>query len=166
MPFAQVGELQVAEDIRFQRREWLAERLGWVVMTAAVFAALAGLVGDGPASNAVAASPGGRLAVEYQRFAHRQAPTELRVRYGEGSAQQGRIRLALDSQYVGKLKIERVQPEPEKIELAGGRYVYVFPAGDGPGQVTFVVQMEAFGRVAGGVALGEERVALSQIVYP
>ncbi|WP_324277336.1 hypothetical protein [Blastococcus brunescens] len=37
--------LQVADHDAFQRREWKAERIGWVLMVLLVVAALVGLLG-------------------------------------------------------------------------------------------------------------------------
>ena len=42
----------VREDMRFQRRSWMVERAGWLVLTAIALAALTGVFGNGPLSTA------------------------------------------------------------------------------------------------------------------
>src|SRR3712207_4138009 len=54
-----VGDLEVAEDLTFQRREWAAQRVGWVLLALVIAAALAGLLGRGPLSTTRRESDGG-----------------------------------------------------------------------------------------------------------
>jgi hypothetical protein len=42
------GDLEIQEDLPFQRREWLVERVAWGVMALLIVAALLGLFGTGP----------------------------------------------------------------------------------------------------------------------
>ena len=42
------GDLEIDEDLPFQRREWFAERVAWAVMALLIAAALLGLFGTGP----------------------------------------------------------------------------------------------------------------------
>jgi hypothetical protein len=56
----------VQENMRFQKRSWIVERLGWLLLSAIAVIGLTGVLGNGPASWAHAA--GGGLAVTYERF--------------------------------------------------------------------------------------------------
>jgi len=42
------GDLEIDEDLSFQRREWRVQRGGWVVMAVLILLALLGLTGRGP----------------------------------------------------------------------------------------------------------------------
>ena len=54
------------EDMRFQRRSWIAERVGWAVLIVLALIGLIGAFGTGPLSWQTAS--GGSLSVEYERF--------------------------------------------------------------------------------------------------
>jgi hypothetical protein len=40
-----VSDLEVNEELEFQRRDWMAQRVGWTVMALVVVVALLGLLG-------------------------------------------------------------------------------------------------------------------------
>lgn len=119
-------ELDLAEDMRHQRREWMAEHIGWWVMGAVILAAAAGLAGPGPLSWTTAGTPGSDLWVEHQRFARYQAPTEIKVHF-RPPARDGEVRIAMHREFYASAEAD-ISPPPEKTELDGGRVVFVFPA--------------------------------------
>lgn len=71
-----IGDLDIAQDLEHQRREWVIERIGWAIMALILLAALAGLLGSGPLSNARIDHPGSHLSAEYNRFERYQSPTK------------------------------------------------------------------------------------------
>jgi hypothetical protein len=75
------GDLELNQDLRFQRRMWAVQRIGWAVMALVVLAGLLGLFGPGPLSSATAGKEEGPLLVEgYERFVRFRIPTTLQVR--------------------------------------------------------------------------------------
>ncbi len=44
------GDLELAQDLDFERHTWTVERIGWLAMAAVGLAALAGWLGPGPLS--------------------------------------------------------------------------------------------------------------------
>lgn len=62
---ARKGGLEVSQDLNFQRREWVVQRVGWVVMAVLLVAALLGLFGPGPLSKSIAGSASGPVRAEY-----------------------------------------------------------------------------------------------------
>jgi hypothetical protein len=74
----------VREDMRFQRRSWLVERAGWLLLALVAAAGLTGLFGAGPLSHAHTSA--GVLAVDYDRFqrATRVSPFVFTVPPGTG----------------------------------------------------------------------------------
>lgn len=161
--------LSIEHDSRFQRREWLVQRVGWVVMTAAIGAALVGLLGEGPLSDRVAGEKGGPLWVEYQRFGRWQAPEEMRVHLGRHQATDGQVRLWLSRDLIEKLEVEQVTPPPDVVELHDDHVTYVFQApGHGEGaEITFNIKPQHWGPRVGRIGLtGGPSLTLTELVYP
>lgn len=133
----QVGDLQIGEDYDFQRKEWRFERIGWAVMALVLLAALLGLLGPGPLSNASAGDKGGPLWVDYDRFVQRSAGTRFEIHAAPGTAPDGTLRLWIDRETVGRNEIHSIEPQPEQVTAAGDRLIYDFNVAD-PGSETVV----------------------------
>ena len=78
------GDLQIDQDLDAQRHHWIAERVGWTVITLVILAALLGLFGSGWLSEASVGTPEGALRLEYSRFGRFLAPMTLRLHSGAG----------------------------------------------------------------------------------
>jgi hypothetical protein len=167
-----VGDLEVNEDLRFQRRMWVAQRVGWIVMALVVLAALLGLLGPGLLStSAKAGSEGTSLSVEeYERVLRYRKPTTLRLGLGEGAVTgTGEARLWLDRKYLESFQVQKVTPEPDSVEAGPDRLTYVFDVRElsEPTSVTFELQPEKMGLLRPQVGLDDgEQVSLDQFVYP
>jgi hypothetical protein len=119
-------------------------------MTLLMVVTLLGLFGSGPLSRASAGAESTPLYLEYDRFGRLSNPTELRI-------------------YVKSVQIEKVMPEPDRIELASDRLIYNFPVVE-PNQVgliTFHLKPTQFGLLVGQVGLVEgETLNFNQFIYP
>jgi len=74
-----VGSLEIVQDMTFQRRAWVVQRIAWVVMLLIVVAAVLGLFATGPLSGTTAKTDDGVLTIEYGRFARHDAQTDLLI---------------------------------------------------------------------------------------
>ena len=166
------GDLEIDENLDFQRRVWAFQRVGWVVMALVVLAALLGLLGPGLLStSAKAENEDANLSIrEYERFLRFFKPTDLRLQLDPGAATDGEARVWLDREYVEGFQVQKVTPEPESVEVGPDRLTYVFNVDeelDKPTAVTFNLQPQKFGRLQGQIGLeGEEPVSFGQFVYP
>ena len=168
-PVPRRGDLQIGEDVDFLRRAWRVQRVGWALLVLILLAALLGLTGTGPLSQATAGSEGGPVRVEYERFVRANAVTDLRVRLGPGVPREGRARLWFDRQYLHKVEVTGVVPEPESVEVSPDRVTYVFLAaeGGGPVELAFDLKPMRFGSWSGRMGAGDaEPVHLRHFVYP
>lgn len=141
--------LDTGEDIAYQRREWIAQRIGWFVMTLLVVAALLGLLGSmGPLASAHSEASDGSIGVSYMRLERHHAPARLVVEVAPESAINEEVRLWIDAEYVKTLGLQSIVPEPDSVELGAERITYVFPVGegDGPMEITFQYEHEGFWR--------------------
>jgi hypothetical protein len=167
----QVGELQINEDLGFQRRLWRFQTIGRIVMALVLVAALLGLLGPGLLSNGASDdSPQAGLGVkEYERFLRFMKPTTLRIGLEPGAVMEGEARIWLDRQYVEGFQIQHVTPQPERVEAGSRGLTYVFNVED-PNQPTafwFDLQPQKMGLLQGRVGLeGKEPVSFKQFVYP
>ena len=102
--------LQLAEDMAFQERNWRAERIAWMAMALTVLAALLGLFGSGPLSEARSADPSGALEVSYSRFLRLSAPASITVKARPAPAPAERFALQLDAEFTQAFRIASVTP--------------------------------------------------------
>ena len=170
MPETQdVGELEIAQDLEFQRRSWVVQRVGWGIMALATLAALLGLFGRGPLSRTTAGKESEPLSVEYNRFGRFQSPTTLRVHLTPDAGHKSLVRVWLDRNYLENVQLQQVTPEPERVEVGSERLIYVFQLSElnQSTAVTFYLQMEQIGFLPGQVGLVEgQTLNFNQFIYP
>ena len=159
--------LELNQDLKVTRRTWRFERIGWIGLGAFVAAALAGLLGPGPLSEASAGEPGGPLQVHYERFAHFEAESDLRIDV-RPPAGRSEVEVWLASDYLGSLDVRGVTPPPVGTRLEKGRVVYRFAsAGEGPLEVRFDILYRRIGRLSGEAGLvGGASAVFAHWVYP
>ena len=162
------GDLQINEDLEFQRKSWRIQRVGWGVMLLLAIFALAGLLGNGPASNARAGQPDGAIQVRYQRIVRLLTPIdmELEIKPAAGS---DTVRVRLAGGFVNGLHVDTVRPEPESQALAPDADVYTFTVAQAGEPVRVRMRLEArrIGSNLGVVEMdGEEPLRLSIFVLP
>jgi hypothetical protein len=162
-----VESLEVGQDLAFQRREWKVQRAAWMVALLILVLGFAGLLGGGPLSQTETSS--GPLALEYERFARKRAPTALHTRLEPGVTSAGEFSLWLSEEYLDKVDLNRVLPEPIEMAAASDRVVFRFLAATPgePAEITFALEPAEPGLVHGRVGLvAGPDVAFDQVIYP
>jgi hypothetical protein len=100
--------LEIDEDMAFQRKEWLAQRLGVVLLFVFVLGALLGLTGmGGPLSHQVIGKPTDPVQLEYDRFVRRGGIAKVKVRLNGTSSEP---RLWISSDYLDHAHIQSIDP--------------------------------------------------------
>jgi len=99
----------VKEHMRFQRRMWVVERIGWSVLAAIALLGLTGLFGNGWLSRGNAAGNG--LSVEYERFERATRLSGFAFHFPPGGAERT---LHLNRAFQRNYEISRIQPEPTR----------------------------------------------------
>jgi hypothetical protein len=163
------GDLQIGQDLRFQRRSWAVERVGWIIGGLILIAALLGLFGPGPLSKARTASADKGLSVEYHKFERYQAPVHLRIDIDGKAATNGQIELWLNRAFINALEIKHIDPEPQSVEIREDKFVYSFKANQPvpSAQVCFHFEPNKFGKTRAhvGVVNGPQ-LQFSQFYFP
>jgi hypothetical protein len=158
----------IEQDLDFQRRMWLVQRIGWVIFGLIVAAGLAGLLGTGPLADAKAAGSDG-FEVEYERFAHRASPTMITIHPGDAPlSEEGTLDIAFTQDYLKNFTIERIIPEPDSESLSGENLVYSFKVDDGGlSTITLHVNPAQAGTWNGQIGPADgDPAAINQFVYP
>lgn len=164
-----VGTLEVAQDLRFQRRAWAFQRAGWLAMALALALAVAGVFGHGVVSKRSATSRDGGVKVEYPAVTRHRTPETLRITPAPGAVEGDELRLSLSRETLDGMEIETVYPEPDSVETGADETVYVFSlADDGTTtEIIFSVLFDDMGRRHAEVTVeGHQPVEFSQFVLP
>ena len=163
------GGIELDQDLDFERREWVVQRIGWVVMALILVAALLGLFGGpGPLSSAVL--EGGGLApikVEYERLARVDHQTTLTVRFVADAGDQAAI--WMDSRYHESMLIEHIDPLPDRVVTHEDRIEYLFDVAEGgaPMVLVFHLKCQRAGSVHNRIGRdGGAALSLTHFVYP
>jgi hypothetical protein len=166
---ARIGELDIGQDLAFEKRWWKIERTGWVVIALVLLAALLGFLGPGPLTKKTAGQRNGLLWVDYHQFERYQAPIDLKVHLSHQAPQNGEVRLWISREYVEAIEIEHVDPQPESVEIGEQRFVYTFKAAEVPksANIVFHFKPTTFGKfpVRIGLVNGGE-IGFTHFFYP
>lgn len=163
------GDIDIGQDLKFQRRAWVTQRIGWGVMSVITLIALTGLLGRGPFARATETAAGSGLTVEYPRFDRHRSPQVLRVHLDDPSAiVDDEVRLAFDRSFLEDVEVHAVYPEPDSVLAEGELVVYVFQVSEqAPTTFIFNYLHQGIGPAPATVALdGRAPVDFSHFVYP
>ena len=109
----------------FQRREWIAQRIGWVLLAMVLLAGALGLFGNGPLSHRTIGNAAATF--EYQRFIRKDADARWELQL-MGATPRGQVEIAVDAEFARNYEIRSIQPRPVSTVLDGGRWVFRFDA--------------------------------------
>jgi len=126
----------IREDMRFQRRYWLFERIGWTVLLLIMAAAAAGTFAGGPLS--AAAGTGDGFDATYERFARRGVDTGMTVHLPTSRT--------LWVQGMDGFDITGLDPRPATVRSEGDGLAYDFTPGAGTIVATFRLKPRDWGR--------------------
>ena len=167
-----ISDLEVNENLKFQRRDWVAQRVGWVVMATVVVAALLGLFGGTGSlgSEAKATSEDAVVSVSYERYLRFMKPTTLEIELGKEAGKEGKVSVWLDRRYLDGLQVQQITPQPSSAKTGPQRLTYVFEV-DNPNATTAVsfdlLPQQKIGALKGRVGIGDGKpVSFGQFVYP
>ena len=156
------GTLEIDEDIVFQRREWLAQRIGTFFLFLIVVCALLGITGmGGPLSRGEAGEPAGAFHVEYERVVRRSATATMTLHFRGGS---GEMKFWVAAPYVSNVVVQTVVPTPSAVSVEHERYVYTVQAGTPDISVILQIKHMTVGRIKAELGLvGGPSVRFTQV---
>jgi hypothetical protein len=158
---------EIDEDPEFARREWVVQRVCWVILVLILIAGFIGLLGAGPLSQTEAAA--GPLTLEYDRFVRKLSPTVFHLRVDASAAVDQQIGVWLEQDLVDKFDVTQIIPEPVDAEAGTGRVVYYFGVteSDPVSEITFDMQPSEAGRLRSRLGLVDgPEIDVDQFIYP
>ncbi len=145
-----------------------ARRASWLLLVVVAVASTAGRIDPASLTHKTARAADGRLTLEYSVLGHAGTPTLLRLWLAtqpEGSPPLVRV----NQGYTKLMRIDRVTPQPERVETEGEDVVFVFDpfVMNGSSSIEFEVQSLDYGRRDGSFAVaGSGPVRFTQYVVP
>ena len=123
--------------VDFQRKQFVAERIGWGAMALFLAWALLGGFGEGWLSHQSDWNDEGTVAIEYQRYGRRDAPFDLRLNL-QAAGSADRLTLLLNREFIDGVEIERITPAYSSMELDahGAAARFVVEPGDNDYSIT------------------------------
>lgn len=171
MTVQRLGDLEIDQDLLFERRAWAVHRIALPVLCLIVLGGLLGVFGGpGPLSRTEARDPSGRLEVVYQRFARLDSPTELHATIAPALGDGATAMLWVSREFMSEVVVETVTPVPLREVADEHRIIYVFEARPGrAAKVTLRIKPAGAGTLRGEMGLADKpNAALSvrQFIYP
>ncbi|HZW08550.1 MAG TPA: hypothetical protein VFF69_01485 [Phycisphaerales bacterium] len=163
MPESTESGPQITEDEAFQRKDWAAQRIGWIVFAIVLLSAALGVFGGGPLSRASTGADGAQ--VQYERFVRREKPFELVVRLDAAKSETVAVEIA--SRVLRAVSVEGITPAPESERSGenGGRFEFAATPG-APAMLKFRLQSSNPGLHAGTIRVDGVPLSFSTFVYP
>jgi hypothetical protein len=167
-----VDELEIEQDLTFQRRIWRVQRIGWLLIALILVAALLGLFGSGPLSRAVVSTPDGAVQLDYPRFTRYLAPAQLRLTVQPAPNGEDTVTIWFNRQYLHELQIEQITPAPqtavaERIAGEEGIRYHFSAAAQSSLVVEFYLETEGIGLVRGQLTVGNQPpLEFWHFIYP
>lgn len=163
-----IGDLEIQQDLDYQRIEWRCERVGWVLMLLTLLAAALGLFGGGVLSGATATNADQTIRVEYERFLHIHSESSIKIDLAASLTDQGEVRLHLNREFCDAVQQLRATPVLHWEAGADGQVLVVRVADRGqPLRIYLYFDPDRIGTVVGRIGTSEgDPVQFQQFSYP
>ena len=156
----------IYQNLKFERRWMRFERTMWMLMIAMLMAACFGVFGRGAYARTTTES--GPLEVKFDRVIRARSQSQLTVRINESGTHSGQVRMIVSGDLLGRARMLEIHPQPSNttaFDHAAALTFNVEPSK--PATVTFVQQVQGFGRVQSHVGVDNgPAIAIDQVILP
>jgi hypothetical protein len=133
-------EIEVGEDLQFQRKWWRFENFAWTLFSLIIVLDLAGLFGRGPIARTELRAADGTIDMKYERIERTDSPSLITIDFGPSAIHEGKIKLYISESLVKGLGTQRVVPAPTETTVGEGGLTYTFPASEPPAAIDLALQ--------------------------
>lgn len=148
------------EQYSFELKEYKVQKVFWVLITFFLVAGLLGVFGEGILSRVIIEEED--FQIEYERFMRDETPADFSVYITKSSGNS--VTIAVGKDYIKKVKIQGVVPQPASVETRDERLIYTFNAA-GNGLITFNIQPQYVGAVNLEIAVQGHTKHLNQYIF-
>jgi len=149
----------VEELYAAQQKEWRAFRWFWSLMACVLLAAVLGVFGYGFISERT--YTGAQLQVAYPKFMRVDSDTQLHLRV-QDLGQNATV--GINQDYLNKVKISQIVPEPVSVALDGNTLIYKFSYVRN-GVITFFIDPYKMGSQRLKITVAGEKMSFQQYIY-
>lgn len=147
------------KNVSFEKSEWPVLRIGWVLMALFLVAGVLGLFGSGIFSKKVEGDKS--LSVTYERYLRYSMQSEIYIQTSELGADSS---IWINADYLNKLMITGISPEPESFDQVDGRMRMQFSSRL-PSHITLHVQPVKAGGQSMTISLSGKKRIIHQYIY-
>lgn len=154
------GDLEIDESIEIQKKGWVVQRIGWVLMFIFLGLASIGMFGSGVMSKKTI--EGANQKMEYQKYFRFEARMEMKI---DVLSPPGGTTVSFPAEYLQKFRIESVVPEPKENKTENNMVNYLFD-GSGPMKISFYLIPQSMGDIKAQVRVNDQLYNFNQFIYP
>ena len=140
------------------------QRIGFVIMSLLILAALLGFFGSGFFSQTIKTNAD--LTITYEKFIRQQASTVINISLNSQCDKESI--LSLDKTFFKNVSLKSITPTPSKEISTNNSIQYIFLCDNATAgiQIVMVLEPETFGLLRGSMYVNNNQIQLSQFVYP
>lgn len=160
--------LELETDEKFSRRNAIAERIVWVILTLFIIAGFIGFFGKGGISKTKQESDDGTMLIYYERYLRYNTNTEIKLSLLKPPAADS-LRLIVSDGFIDNVVMESISPEPVESGITPNGQMYIFrhQPGNFIPVITFHFKPEHNGTLRSTIIVpGAQPLSISQFVYP
>lgn len=162
------SKFQVAQNLVYQRKFWVFQRIGWVIMSVLILGAGLGFFGgNGPVNQASAENE--QIEIQYKPYARRIASNDIELKIK--SLSDSTVQLFIQQDFINNYEIQKIVPQPSDVKASGDMFIYEFSVAEGAETANVIFSLEpeptTVGNVNGQLGLSSAQlVTINQLVYP
>lgn len=151
----------IHDDYKFQEIEWPVKKVLWICMGIFLLIGLLGGFGDSGSllSRKTIKLPGATL--QYERYLRVEKDFTMKITLEDSVSN---FTLGLNKDFIDKIMISQITPQPEKTVTTDGHILFTFNASHG-GTVTFFLNPYTMGDVNLEVGINGNKKRLQQFIY-
>ncbi|KAA8478537.1 hypothetical protein BDE36_2886 [Arcticibacter tournemirensis] len=147
------------KDVPFEKSEWPVLRIGWILMGVFLGAGVFGIFGSGIFSERVAED--GTLSVTYERYLRYSMHSEIQIKTSKLGADSS---IWINADYLNKIMITRISPEPDSFDQVDGRMRIQFSS-QNPSDITLHIEAVKTGDQNMTINVNGKKKTIHQYIY-